>query len=291
MPGSRDAVLTLEATGPEAESLGPASRMRFRASGGTIGRTPDNDWVLPHALVSGRHADITFANGVVPHHRHEHERRLRQLAEQPVPKGQPTPLDPGEPAHHPALPDPRVNRDCRPVSASRRRHLGGPARRRGVPICGRRSRLRSRSPSRSTNPSRPRHLRRRRRRGPARSARSCGSGAACREVPRADDLGRASALEAISVRPPPSFRRRWRRRRRAPGSHPGRLRPDAGQRFVAGVRGPVPRRAATAGRGAQAGAAPPAAGQARSPLPSRRTIALVGAGGGAGRRRAAERRP
>ena len=96
MPGSRDAVLTLEATGPEAASLGPASHMRFRASGGTIGRTPDNDWVLPHALVSGHHADIQFVDGsFLIIDRSTNGVFVNTLTNR-LPKGQPTPLDPGE---------------------------------------------------------------------------------------------------------------------------------------------------------------------------------------------------
>ena len=95
MPGSRDAVLTLEATGPEADSLGPASRMRFRASGGTIGRTPDNDWVLPHALVSGHHADIQFANGTFFITDTSTNGVFVNTLTNRLPKAQPTPLDPG----------------------------------------------------------------------------------------------------------------------------------------------------------------------------------------------------
>ncbi len=96
MPGSRDAVLTLEATGPEADSLGPASRMRFRASGGTIGRTPDNDWVLPHALVSGHHADIQFADGTFFITDTSTNGVFVNTLTNRLAKAQPTPLDPGE---------------------------------------------------------------------------------------------------------------------------------------------------------------------------------------------------
>ena len=96
MPGSRDAVLTLEATGPEADSLGPASHVRFRASGGTIGRTPDNDWVLPHALVSGHHADIQFVDGSFLITDTSTNGVFVNTLTNRLPKGQPTPLDPGE---------------------------------------------------------------------------------------------------------------------------------------------------------------------------------------------------
>ena len=56
--------LTLEVVGPEADKLGAASRKVFHAAGGTIGRLPDNSWVLPDPYVSSRHAVIRFANGV-----------------------------------------------------------------------------------------------------------------------------------------------------------------------------------------------------------------------------------
>jgi type VI secretion system FHA domain protein len=96
LTGSGDAILTLEATGPEAASLGPASRKRFRANGGTIGRTADNDWVLPHALVSAHHAAITFANGVFFITDTSTNGVFFNSLTNRVPKGHPAPIDPGE---------------------------------------------------------------------------------------------------------------------------------------------------------------------------------------------------
>ena len=40
--------------------LGPARRKEFGVNGGTIGRLPDNDWVLPDPYVSSHHARIRF---------------------------------------------------------------------------------------------------------------------------------------------------------------------------------------------------------------------------------------
>lgn len=57
-------VLMLEVTGPEADRLGAARRKEFDGAGGTIGRLPDNAWVLPDAYVSSRHALIKYQNGV-----------------------------------------------------------------------------------------------------------------------------------------------------------------------------------------------------------------------------------
>jgi type VI secretion system FHA domain protein len=53
-------ILTLEIAGPHARDLGPAHRKVFGAEGGTIGRLPDNDWVLPDRYVSNHHARIRF---------------------------------------------------------------------------------------------------------------------------------------------------------------------------------------------------------------------------------------
>lgn len=55
-------ILTLEVTGPPASSL-PARRKVFGIEGGSIGRLPDNDWVLADPYVSGRHAIIRFIDG------------------------------------------------------------------------------------------------------------------------------------------------------------------------------------------------------------------------------------
>jgi type VI secretion system FHA domain protein len=51
-------ILTLDVTGAHAGKLGPAHRKVFGVNGGTIGRLPDNDWVLPDPYVSSHHARI-----------------------------------------------------------------------------------------------------------------------------------------------------------------------------------------------------------------------------------------
>ena len=57
-------ILTLEITGPREGTPWAESRKVFQATGGTIGRLPENDWVLPDPYVSSRHARIRYANGV-----------------------------------------------------------------------------------------------------------------------------------------------------------------------------------------------------------------------------------
>ncbi|HKE83729.1 MAG TPA: type VI secretion system-associated FHA domain protein TagH [Vicinamibacterales bacterium] len=56
-------ILTLEVTGPQEGAPRADIRKVFEAAGGTIGRLPDNDWVLPDPYVSSRHARIRFQNG------------------------------------------------------------------------------------------------------------------------------------------------------------------------------------------------------------------------------------
>jgi type VI secretion system FHA domain protein len=57
-------ILTLEIIGSQAEKLGVLRRKTFNATGGTIGRLPDNHWTLPDQYVSNRHALIRYAGGV-----------------------------------------------------------------------------------------------------------------------------------------------------------------------------------------------------------------------------------
>src|ERR1044071_8210579 len=56
-------ILTLEVTVAQSNAAGYERRKVFGAEGGTIGRLPDNQWVLPDPCVSGRHAIIRFIEG------------------------------------------------------------------------------------------------------------------------------------------------------------------------------------------------------------------------------------
>jgi len=55
--------VALEVTGPQADELGVARRRVFGTQGGTIGRGPENDWVLADPYVSSRHASIEYRDG------------------------------------------------------------------------------------------------------------------------------------------------------------------------------------------------------------------------------------
>ena len=56
--------LTLELTAASGARPGDVSQRVFGEDGGSIGRAPNNSWVLTHNKVSGRHANITFRGGV-----------------------------------------------------------------------------------------------------------------------------------------------------------------------------------------------------------------------------------
>lgn len=58
--------LRLRVVSEHRRSLGERSTVVFGVGGGTVGRAPDNDWVLPDAqrYVSSRHARIQFRQGV-----------------------------------------------------------------------------------------------------------------------------------------------------------------------------------------------------------------------------------
>jgi len=58
--------LALQITSPQAASMGQNASKVFSESGGTIGRSPSNDWSLPdeEKFISGRHAIIRNIGGV-----------------------------------------------------------------------------------------------------------------------------------------------------------------------------------------------------------------------------------
>src|SRR5581483_5446396 len=57
--------LRLRVVSDQRRSLGDRSSIVFTVDGGTIGRSADNDWVLPDPLryVSAHHARVDFRNG------------------------------------------------------------------------------------------------------------------------------------------------------------------------------------------------------------------------------------
>jgi len=56
--------LTFEVISANAASLGAGRRKVFTVDGGRIGRSPENDMVLPGVGVHRHHATVRFINGV-----------------------------------------------------------------------------------------------------------------------------------------------------------------------------------------------------------------------------------
>src|SRR5437763_11493981 len=61
----RGTMLKLRVVGDQGRSLAERSSATFSVQGGTIGRSADNDWVLPDPLryVSAHHARVQFREG------------------------------------------------------------------------------------------------------------------------------------------------------------------------------------------------------------------------------------
>ncbi len=55
--------LSLEVVGEQANRLGPAMSHVFGSTGGTIGRSDNNDWILQDKFISSRHAMVTYRRG------------------------------------------------------------------------------------------------------------------------------------------------------------------------------------------------------------------------------------
>jgi type VI secretion system FHA domain protein len=57
-------ILTLEVSAPQGAEPGVRRRQVFNEQGGSIGRSIESSWVLPHSKVSGCHALISYRNAV-----------------------------------------------------------------------------------------------------------------------------------------------------------------------------------------------------------------------------------
>lgn len=88
-------ILTLEVTGPQASSL-PVRRKVFGHEGGSIGRLPDNDWVLADSYVSGRHAIIRFIDGAFYIEDTSRNGVFLNSPEERIVRGRPHPLTTGD---------------------------------------------------------------------------------------------------------------------------------------------------------------------------------------------------
>ena len=113
-------ILTLEVMGPEASALGAARRKVFGVEGGSIGRLPDNDWVLADPYVSGRHAIIRFLDGKFYIEDTSRNGVFVNTPDERIVRGRPHPINSGDRI----LIDPysievQITADARPASAVR----------------------------------------------------------------------------------------------------------------------------------------------------------------------------
>jgi type VI secretion system protein ImpI len=88
--------LTLEVVSPQAASLGPRRRQIVGAQGLTIGRAPENDWVIPDPYVSKQHARIVCSQGRFFVEGLGRNPIALGRADNAIPTSQPQPLDNGD---------------------------------------------------------------------------------------------------------------------------------------------------------------------------------------------------
>lgn len=90
--------LTLRITSPQKDLLGPEGIHVFSVHGGTIGRAPDNDWVLPDPdrYLSAHHAVIDYQDGAYFLRDKSTNGVFVNDADQPVGKGAPIRLYDGD---------------------------------------------------------------------------------------------------------------------------------------------------------------------------------------------------
>jgi type VI secretion system FHA domain protein len=90
--------LKMTVASAQARSLGPDAVAHFRLRGGTLGRSRDNDWVLPdpQRIVSGHHARIIYEQGTYYIEDSSANGTFLNQTDTPLPKGQPVALDHGD---------------------------------------------------------------------------------------------------------------------------------------------------------------------------------------------------
>ena len=90
--------LKMTISSAQARSLGPEAAARFQQQGGTIGRSRDNDWILPdpERIVSGHHARIRYERGTYYVEDTSANGTFLNQIDRPLPKGQPIALNHGD---------------------------------------------------------------------------------------------------------------------------------------------------------------------------------------------------
>lgn len=90
--------LKLTLSSIQAQSLGSEASVFFRLRGGTIGRTRDNDWILPdpERIISGHHARILYDRGGYFVEDTSTNGTFLNQNDMPLPRGQPAALSHGD---------------------------------------------------------------------------------------------------------------------------------------------------------------------------------------------------
>ncbi len=91
-------LLALSIVSEQGAALGPTAYKVFDERGGSIGRVPGNDWVLPDAqnFVSSRHALVTASGGVFYLEDKSSNGTFINAADRPVSRSDPQPLSDGD---------------------------------------------------------------------------------------------------------------------------------------------------------------------------------------------------
>ena len=91
-------LLALSIVSEQGAALGPTAYKVFDERGGSIGRVPGNDWVLPDAqnFVSSRHALVTASGGVFYLEDKSSNGTFINAADRPVSRSEPQPLSDGD---------------------------------------------------------------------------------------------------------------------------------------------------------------------------------------------------
>ena len=91
-------LLALSIVSEQGAALGPTAYKVFDERGGTIGRVPGNDWVLPDAqnFVSSRHALVSATGGVFYLEDKSSNGTFINAADRPVSRSDPQPLSDGD---------------------------------------------------------------------------------------------------------------------------------------------------------------------------------------------------
>ena len=127
--------LRLRVISDHRHRLGDKSTFVFGVSGGSIGRSAENDWVLPDDMryVSGRHARIVYPQGPLHAAGHQQQRHLHQRQRTPARQPEPARAEERRRPAHRRIPRPGADRLGHRFHVSTTARSTRPARRARAP--------------------------------------------------------------------------------------------------------------------------------------------------------------